>query len=105
MQFDSEKAKELLGKYILVGITYLDKDGKLESMQQLHGIIQSTDEQAGILIDLCGTREGEQWNMPPDTSGITKADPGVYSLRETGETVENPDYVCTWEVHRAEQET
>lgn len=103
MEFDPDKAKELIGKYILVGITYLDSNGELESQQQLHGTIKRASEE-GILIQLAGTCEGEEWNMPPDTSSITVAEPGEYNLRSTGEVVSNPNYLCTWEVHRPNEE-
>jgi hypothetical protein len=52
----------------------------------------------GILIKLQGVYEGKEWNMSPDTSGITKADLGIYHLRSIGEKVENLDYLCTWKV-------
>jgi hypothetical protein len=104
MEFDKHKAKEILGKYILIGITYLDGNGELESQQQLHGTITSVDENEGILIVLGGKNEGEEWNMPPDTNCITTADPGEYKLRTTGEVVKNPDYLCTWEVHSPKDE-
>jgi hypothetical protein len=98
--FDAEIGKELVGKRILIGITYLDANGKLESQQQLHGVVHRANEEDGILIKLQGVYEGEEWNMPPDTSAISKAGPGIYKLRATEEEVENPDYQCTWEVHR-----
>lgn len=97
--FDEALGKKIIGKRMLVGVTYLDSAGELESQQQLHGIVQSASKDQGILIKLEGVYEGEEWNMPPDTSGITKANPGTYNLRSTGEEVENPDYLCTWEVH------
>lgn len=103
MDFDPDKAKELIGKYILVGITYLDSTGELESQQQLHGTIKKASEE-GILIQLAGINEGEEWNMPPDTSSITEAKPGEYNLRSTGEVISNPNYLCTWEVHRPNEE-
>lgn len=104
MEFDPNKAKELIGKYILVGITYLDSNGELESQQQLHGSIKNASENEGILIQLSGAYEGENWNMPPDTGSISEAEPGEYNLKSTGEVVTNPDFLCTWEVHRPKEE-
>ena len=100
--FDANFAKELVGKRILVGISYLNAGGELLSQQQLHGVVQRATETEGILIKLQGVYEGDEWNMPPDTSAISKASPGVYELRATGEEVEDPDYLCTWEVQRPE---
>ncbi|RKZ76216.1 MAG: hypothetical protein DRR19_28795 [Candidatus Parabeggiatoa sp. nov. 1] len=104
MEFDKDKAKEILGKYILIGITYLDSSGELESQQQLHGIVKSATEDEGILIELEGNYKGDEWNMPPDTSCITTAEPGEYKLRSTDEVVVNPDYLCTWKVHSPDEE-
>ena len=63
--FDQEKATALIGKHILVGITYCNHLGTETDRQQLHGIIKSADPD-GILIDLKGVHEGSSWNMPPD---------------------------------------
>ncbi|MET0027610.1 MAG: hypothetical protein ABW101_08225 [Candidatus Thiodiazotropha sp.] len=105
MEFDPKKAKELIGKYILVGITYLDSNGEIESQQQLHGSIKRATEDEGILIQLAGVYDGEEWNMPPVTSSITKAEPGEYKLRSTGEVVTDPNFLCKWEVHRPKDDT
>ncbi|MFC1537007.1 hypothetical protein ACFL48_04260 [Pseudomonadota bacterium] len=99
MRFEENKSREIIGKTILIGISYLDKDGNLDSQKQLHGVVHSATPEQGILIELDGVHKGEQWNMPPDTSCISEAEPGLYQLRTTGESVENPDYLCTWEVH------
>ena len=104
MDFDKKLAKEIVGKYILVGITYLDSNGELESQQQLHGVVEKASETDGILIELRGVNDGEKWNMPPSTRAITVARPGVYKLRNTNEEIENPDYLCTWEVHRTNED-
>jgi hypothetical protein len=100
MEFDEEKGKEILGSHILVGITYLDSNGEFESQQQFHGNILSASSEEGILLKLAGEHEGEEYNLPPDTSCIWKAEPGIYTLKANNEEVENPDYLCTWEVHR-----
>lgn len=99
MSFDTKLGQSLLGKKILVGITYFDSDGDVESQQQLHGIVESVSETDGILISLDGVHEGKKWNMPPNTSSIVQADPGIYKLSVTNEEVEDPDFTCTWEVH------
>ncbi len=72
--WDDALAASYLGKYILVGITYLDAQGKLDYRQQLHGLIESASEE-GILIRLRGVYEGETWNMPPMPAAIRPASP------------------------------
>ena len=103
MDFDEEKAQEIIGAHMLVGITYLDSNGEFESQQQFHGSVISASSEAGILLKLKGEHEGSEYNLPPDTSCIWKAEPGVYTLSSNKEEVENPDYLCTWEVHRKKE--
>jgi len=101
MKFDAEFAKKLLGKSILIGVSVYDSDGKLDSQQQMHGLVKSASTTDGILILLNGSFLGQEWQMPPDTSCIKVAEPGEYDLKATGEKIKNPDFLCSWEVHRS----
>lgn len=104
-EWDEEVGKSYIGKYILVGITYRDGDGNDIRKQQIHGIIESASEEDGILIKLQGKHGGETWVMPPDQRAISKARPGTtYTLRESGEKVENPDLLSTWIEGSVEEE-
>lgn len=91
-------AQDLLGHTTLIGITYLNKDGEIESRKQLHGKITAITHE-NIEISLSGVNSGKIWSLPPDFSNFSRATPGIYNLRYTGESVENPDYLCTWVVH------
>lgn len=95
IEFAQALADTYINKYVLIGITYLDPDGKLLRQEQMHGTIESASTN-GILISFQGTRVGSSWNMPPMLSAIRKADPGSYRLKSTGEIIENPDYLITW---------
>src|SRR5262245_64144903 len=66
--WDQELADSYTGKYILVGITYLDHEGKELRKQQLHGVIESALQEKGIKIQLKGVHQGESWVMMPDLS-------------------------------------
>lgn len=100
MSYDKDLGAKLVGSSILIGISYIDSEGKLESLQQLHGVVERTSEDEGIVVALGGVFEGEKLGMPADTDSIIPADPGVYQLHSTGEEVEDPDYLCTCEVHK-----
>jgi hypothetical protein len=100
-EFDQELANTYIGKYILVGVTYLDQVGNQLEQIQLHGTIESANPE-GIKIALGGQRTGESWGMPPDLSNIYVAEPGIYNLHSTGESIENPDLLVTWSVHKGE---
>ena len=104
MQYDTNIANQIIDKYILIGISYIAPNGELESQQQLHGIVKSTSEADGMIVDLCGVYKGEKLCLPPDTSSITAAEPGTYKLSNTAEEIENPDYLCTYQVHKSGKE-
>ena len=96
-ELDSAATDIYVGKYILVGVTYVDAAGQVENSVQMHGVIESASQE-GITITLKGERQGQSWTMPADLSAISPAQPGRYELPETGEIVENPDFICTWMV-------
>lgn len=100
--FDQALADSYVGKYILVGITYVDHTGKEVRREQLHGVIERASPD-GILISLRGTRQGESWNMPPALDAIRPANPGMYTLYGTGEDIEDPDLLATWEVRKPQK--
>ena len=102
MKFDKEFAKKLTGRSILIGVSVLNSKGEIESREQMHGLVKSVSEVDGIVIILNGSFKGHEWKMPPDTSCIKAAEPGEYHLKATGETIKNPDFLCSWEVHRPE---
>lgn len=93
--FDDALASSFVGKYILIGITYLDSRGTVLRQQQLHGIIRSASR-SGVVVELKGSHEGETWTMPPDLRGIRTAKPGRYRLRDSNETVVDPELMVTW---------
>lgn len=95
--FDQALADTYVGKYILIGVTYLDHEGKLLEQIQMHGTVESVSPD-GIAIALGGLRAGESWVMPPVLDSISSATPGVYNLRSTGESVEDPDLLATWSI-------
>ena len=95
--FDQIMADGYVGKYILVGITHLDHDGNLTRHTQLHGVVESAGPD-GIIIRLRGSHSGEPLHIPPDPRAISEASPGIYTLRETGEQIKDPDLLATWTI-------
>ena len=96
--FDHHLGRELVGKHVLVGVTYLDNAGEPQHLEQFHGTVISADAREGFNLRLRGERDGETHWLPPDTRAFSKARPGEYRLKSTGEVVEDPDYTCTWSV-------
>ena len=97
--WDENFASELIGKLLLVGLTHCNSDGSVDRQEQLFGIVESTDQNSGILLNLKGTRAGCRYNLPPDLRSYFKASPGNYRLRSTSEVVTNPDFTVTFSVH------
>jgi len=98
--FNLKKAKTMVGKTILIGLTYYDHKGKFIEQKQMHGKIISVDNKRGFEIELEGTRKGEQYHLPPDLSSFKPANPGEYHEHTTGEVIVNPDYLTTWIVNK-----
>ena len=100
---DEERVRSVIDKYILVGVTTLDHEGKGLQKQELHGVITAVGPH-GIEISLRGVHDGQTWTMPPDLDAIFPADPGNYTLRSTKEVVEDPDFLATWTINSAPPE-
>jgi len=100
--WDEAIASDLVGKLLLIGITFTDADGKPEDYEQCFGRVTSVDQQSGIVLRLEGSREGDVFSLPPDTRSFRPAARGEYRLRASGEVVANPDYIVTFLVYRGE---
>lgn len=93
---EDPRARALLGRHALVGITYLDDAGGVREQVQLHGEVV---EVGPTTITLRRADTGEKYTLPPELDAFQPARPGIYRLRATGEEVENPDLLATWTVH------
>jgi len=86
---------ELIGKIMLVGITYY-VEGNTEPIEQKQfwGTVTEVNE-ALIRIK---RPNGEILTLPPDLRSTKRARQGKYTLHSTGETVKDPDFLATWNV-------
>jgi hypothetical protein len=98
--FDERRARALVGKSVLIGLTFHDAGRRVVEQRQLHGTIVAVDAVRGIDVQLLGAGQGETYTLPPDLRPFTPAASGEYRLRSTGEVVVDPDFVCTWSVTR-----
>jgi hypothetical protein len=90
-----------VGKYALVGLTFLDHEGNVTGRTQRHGRLVEVDESRGIAIRFVAHGhpwDGEIYRLPPDLRSIAEAPPGEYRLRSTGEVVVDPDVTVTWRI-------
>lgn len=97
--WDEAFAQALIGKTLLVGLTFVDDDGEVLERQQFFGGVIEADAHDGILLDLLGEHDGDTYALPPQTSAILAAEPGVTSLAG-----DHPDFVVNWTIHGAPDE-
>ena len=99
--WEDDRGAALVGRTVLLGLTFATADGEVVEQVQRHGVIQHADRERGIGIRLIGPGQpwdGELYTVPPDLRPFTEAAPGAYRLRSTGETIVDPDYTSTWEI-------
>ena len=83
-RWDDERARALVGKHALVGLTFLDAEGNLLSQAHLHGRLVEVDEERGISIRFVAhgrSWDGEVYRLPPDLRSVADAPAGEYKLR------------------------
>lgn len=93
------KAESLVGKRVLVGLTFVNAQDEAVEQTQYHGVIESADEHDGFAVRRADTGEVE-W-LPPDLRAFETAARGEYRLRSTGEVVVDPDLLTAWTIERS----
>jgi hypothetical protein len=84
---------EMVGARLLVGVTYVDGSGDIESRYEFAGQVLAVSPL--VFIERAGQ---EPFTLPPDPEAYSRAQPGEYSLASTGEVVVDPDYTTVWTV-------
>jgi hypothetical protein len=88
-----------IGKVILIGITFVDKQNNLIEQYQTHGIIKMIDENGMMKIERSNL---PVFTLPFDTSAISEAREGLYRESSSGAEINNPDYLTSWTVDCSE---
>ena len=105
--WDEGRARSLIGKIVLLGLTFATADGEVIEQVQRHGVIEQAHPDEGIGVRLVGPGQvwdGEVYVLPPDLRRFSEAAPGSYRLRSTGETIVDPDFTSTWEIRSPREE-
>jgi hypothetical protein len=95
-EWDQDFAGELLGQTLLVGITFVDPEGKLVRRQQVFGTVTAVEEGSGVTI--VQKHNGEPFVIAPILSAIEYAVPGIYQLSDADFAVDDPDYTALFTV-------
>lgn len=95
--------EELVGKVVLIGITYMDARDNIRDRKQWWGTVEKASAGEGIHVNLRNSTD--PCVLPPDLSAIRHAAPGEYHLKESGEIVTDPDFLTTWTCVEPDPET
>jgi hypothetical protein len=93
----ARRAKEILGKIALVGLTYI-REGQPPERKQFYGKVTEVKNKR-ILLELHGSHETEIFSLPPGINAFEYAKPGYYRFRSSDEGVENPDFLVTYTIY------
>ena len=94
-----EQLSVMIGRRLLVGITFFDEIGNVTNAQQFCGRVLEVADGV-VVVERPG--EPEPAVLPADVAAYRKAQTGRYTLRDTGEIVIDPDFVSTWQVAAVE---
>ncbi len=99
MSFDESKAAEMIGKYVLLGVTRRDSNEQVLSTEEIHGEVLRVSEENGLIIL---KSDDSEFGLPPLLDCYQEADEGVYSLKTTNKKINIPDYLATFDVTATE---
>ena len=95
------KEETILGKRILVGLTYLDREGQVREQLQLYGPVKAVSETTLQFEHSDG--EGE-FSIPFDGELEVSDEEDIYTLKSTGEEVTGVSYIASFTIHPPDDE-
>nr|WP_294858981.1 hypothetical protein [uncultured Fluviicola sp.] len=96
-----ELRNHLKGKVFLIGLTFVDQDGKVMEVYQTHGTVSKLTVDGFFKIR---REDNSIFTMPYDKDTIKAAKEGEYREKSTGEIIKNPDFIMTWEIKTTSQD-
>ena len=96
--YTEDELQTMVGKHLLVAVAYCKTDKSVVSREQFHGRVLRINFKEGIILKLHGS-ENER-AIPLDFSELKKARKGQYTLTNTQETVEDPDFTMKLVVYQ-----
>ena len=92
----------LKGKSIIVGITYVSSSGEFVDTLQFSGVLDRLED--GMVFISVNYDDMNEFSLPPDEDSFELAPEGIYTMRSTGQVVENPEIMSTWTVELNDEE-
>ena len=83
-------SESVVGKRVIVGLTFQDEDEKLLGNVQYHVRVLRINQTDGLVVERLDG--GGVFNLPPTLELLEEVTPGEYRLNATGELVRDPDY-------------
>jgi len=91
-------AEVVVGKVVLLGLTWFDGDGKLVRQLQRHGVIRRVSAEEGVVL-WC-EHDHHEMRLPADLDALQQAPSGTFREASTDEAVTDPDLIAMWELHQ-----
>jgi hypothetical protein len=92
---DDDQARSVLGKRILVRLTYAHASGHVDSVEEFWGVIERVNLNEGLVLRMPSS---EERSLPPDLANLEAAPAGEYPLQGSSEIISNPDFLAAWTV-------
>ena len=89
-------AERLINKTVVVGFAYYDEHDHWIQNIQFHGTIMNADDTDGIVV--FDKDKGATHTLPPREDAIFAAPPGEYKEHNSGQSIDNPDFISFWKV-------
>ena len=95
------KKQDFIGKSILVGFTWIDRDDNVLEQCSAFGTITRIDDH--MLYFDCG--DGEEVTIPFDPEHIEKSDPAlIYNLHNPQKTITGVDFTSEWTIYHSPED-
>jgi len=85
----------LIGKLVIIGISFFDSNDDLIDTFQTHGIVEKSDNHELLRIR---KKDNGIFQLPFDPDTIQEAPSGKYSEKHSSTIITNPDYMILWSI-------
>jgi len=91
----------LIGKLVIIGISFYDSNENLIEIFQTHGIVEKTEDSQILQIR---KNDNGIFQLPFYPETIQEAPSGEYSEKSSSTIITKPDYMILWDLSVKDQE-